>query len=101
MSDDLISRSALIEKFSKNSAFSHITNVDGKNVLEIIQEAPCAFDTERIVEQIKNMMETTDEYRHRVCGTLETENCTDYKWCEDCIVDQIIKLLKLRGVENE
>lgn len=37
---DLISRSALINVLNRNSIFQKITNVEGKNTIEIINEQP-------------------------------------------------------------
>lgn len=60
--DDLISRRTLLEKFSKNSIYEHITNADGKNVLEIISEQPTAFDLESVIEQLNERIKTYENF---------------------------------------
>lgn len=53
MSDDLISRKALLDIFRRNSIFEHITNAAGKNVIEIIKEQPTAYDMDKVTEQLE------------------------------------------------
>lgn len=55
---DLISREYLINTFSKNSIFQKVTNAEGKNVIEIIQNAPTAFDVGKVVKQLKKRMKS-------------------------------------------
>ncbi len=61
MQNDLISRSALIEAFSKNSIFTKVTNAEGKNVLEIINDQPIAYDVEKVVAELEEEVDYQDK----------------------------------------
>lgn len=54
---DLISREYLLNTFSKNSIFQKVTNAEGKNVIEIIQDAPVAFDIDGLIKYIEEKTE--------------------------------------------
>lgn len=48
MDGDLISRQYLLDKFSRNSIYEHITNSEGKSVVDIVREAPTILDLDEI-----------------------------------------------------
>ena len=49
----LIDADKLIEVLNKNSIFRTVTNAEGKNAIEIIEEQPTAFDVDKVVEQLE------------------------------------------------
>jgi len=58
---DLISRSALLKVLNKNSIFQKVTNSEGKNVIEIVNEQPIFNDgwipcSERLPQHGSNIL---------------------------------------------
>ena len=49
----LVDADKLIEELNKNSIFRTVTNAEGKNAIEIIEEQPTAFDVDKVVEQLE------------------------------------------------
>ena len=81
MSDDLISRKALLKQFIVSDSGRRIPEYDCdnfpitisiKDVKDIIRKAPTAFDKEKVIEEIRSgvmaandeYIETCDEYYH-------------------------------------
>ena len=48
----LIDADALKNYLYRNRVFAIVTNSEGKNVLEIIDEQPTAYDVEKVVEEV-------------------------------------------------
>lgn len=91
---DLISRSALLEKFSRNNIYSYITDSAGKNVLEIIEEMPTVLDLESTIEQIK-------EEENRLLSEMELFGKTQGVSLELVFIkynQALVELVKVRGV---
>lgn len=65
MQNDLISRNALLSVLSKNSIFQKITNAEGKNVIEIINEQPIAYNLIRVVDKLEEELALADEEKRR------------------------------------
>lgn len=59
----------------------------------VINNQPTAFDVNKIVEQIEDMMKP-GKCRHKFCETITEEKCTAYPECADCISDRIVELIK-------
>lgn len=91
MSDDLISRKALLDIFSRNSIFEHITNAEGRNVIQIIKEQPTAYDVDKVVKKIKELP----------THTFETYS-QGYPMDEDFVDPyDVIKIVKSGGVSDD
>ena len=60
----MIDEKKLIKELSKNSAFEKITNAEGKNVFEIIEEQP----------QVGGWIPVTERLPENGCGVLVTVN---------------------------
>lgn len=48
----LIDADKLIEVLNKNSIFRTVTNAEGKNAIEIIEEQPTSFDVDKVLKQL-------------------------------------------------
>lgn len=57
MKNDLISRESLLMVLNKNSIFEKITNAEGKNVIEIINEQPTAYSVEKVIAELEGRKE--------------------------------------------
>lgn len=51
----LVDADALIEKLKRASIFEKITNAEDKNVFEIIDEQPTAYDIEKVVAELEEV----------------------------------------------
>lgn len=97
--DDLISRSALIEKLKEKSI------VDGVNILSttytykelayIICNMPTAYDEEKVVAELEKMRNEDSQGCKRVQGW----KCHSYSDCGLCIMDRTIDIVRKGGVE--
>lgn len=94
MSNDLISRSALMQSL-RNNVLVDVT----PNLEQAIEEQPTAYDVDKVVEQLDNLIKPTEQYRHSFCGTVTDEHCTKYNGCEYCITEQILRIIKSGGIE--
>lgn len=94
MSDDLISRKALMER-----AKDYFIIPDG--ALRMIESQPTAYDVDKVVEEIEDTITPTTEYRYKFCGTVEVGHCASYESCECCIAERMIEIVKTGGVANE
>lgn len=94
MSNDLISRSALMQSL-RNNVLVDVT----PNLEQVIEEQPTAYDVDKVVEQLDNLIKPTEQYRHSFCGTVTDEHCTKYNGCEYCITEQILRIIKSGGIE--
>lgn len=92
MSDDLISRKALLDIFSKNSIFEHITNAEGKNVIEIIKEQPTAYDTDKVIDEIR---------KFEICGKCMNNHNSISTCATFCDVGKKLEIVKSVGVADE
>jgi hypothetical protein len=57
MKNDLISRESLLMILNKNNIFEKITNAEGKNVIEIINEQPIAYSVEKVIAELEGRKE--------------------------------------------
>ena len=69
------------------------------NLEQAIEEQPTAYDVDKVVEQLDNLIKPTEQYRHSFCGTVTDEHCTKYNGCEYCITEQILRIIKSGGIE--
>ena len=94
MSNDLISRSALMQSLRGNVLVDVTTNLE-----QAIEEQPTAYDVDKVAEQINGLIKPTAQYRHNFCGTVTDEHCTKHNGCEYCITEQILRIVKSGGIE--
>lgn len=73
--------------------------VSNDSVVIAAKCAPTAYDLDKVVRQINDAIMETPEYRHKFCGTVEAEHCVRYEWCEDCMAERMIEIIKTGGVE--
>lgn len=112
MSSDLISKRRLskeicnkecdIPKFETErelNAFLLGLNAKQIAVMECLSTSPVAYDADKVVEQISDLVKPTEQYRHNFCGTVTDEHCANYENCEHCIVEKIVKIVKSGGIE--
>ena len=106
MSNDLISRSALLEEInnfsvritgSANAMALVIMDETKKSIMRMVEEQPAVYD--KVVEQLDNLIKPTEQYRHSFCGTVTDEHSTKYNGCEYCITEQILRIIKSGGIE--
>ena len=83
MSNDLISRNELLDRFNRNSIFRSVTNAAGKNVLEIIEEQP-GYDVEELAAYICDKL-----CRHSHNNGLTQDELEEI--CEKCCITKIVK----------
>ena len=93
MSNDLISRSALLE--SVNYYYTHTPNDSPEHyaygvALKEIREHPTAFDKKRVIEELDKL--TGEECTLHECG-IRSERC------KPCIAKKAIEIVKKGGIE--
>ena len=93
MSNDLISRSALLE--SVNYYYTHTPNDSPEHyaygvALKEIREHPKAFDKEKVIEELDKL--TGEECTLHECG-IRSERC------KPCIAKKAIEIVKKGGIE--
>lgn len=68
-------------------------------ICELIDSQTTAYDVDKVVEQINDLVKPTAQYRHNFCGTVTDEHCVKYDGCESCMAEQICKVVKSGGIE--
>lgn len=96
MSDDLISRKALLYIFNKNIIFEHVTNAEGKNVIEIIKEQPTVFNVEKYIEQLKDLKTYKLNMADAMSEIMRRGELGNYVCLED-----VLQIVKSGGVAVE
>lgn len=102
MSNDLISRSALIEAMnaSKRQPTSD-ENIEGycegwNDLDDIINEQPTAYNVEKVVEELHEFSLNTMPYCNEM---LREDLCDDSKDCDYCKLQHAIDIVRKGGVE--
>lgn len=99
MSDDLISRKALLKQFIVSDSGRRIPEYDIdnfpitlsiKDVKDIIRKAPTAFDKEKVIEELDKL--TGEECTLHECG-IRSERC------KPCIAKKAIEIVEKGGIE--
>lgn len=85
MSDDLISRKALIADMKSRR---YIDKALCEIFETVVDEAPTAFDKEKVIEQIRERV--SDCY---------LEYCGKYNNCLQCRADEAVKIVEKGGIE--
>lgn len=83
MSDDLISRKALIENLNRFAPEHYSALVN-----DLIVKQPTAFDQEMVIAEIRKRFETCDGKR-----------CEEYSTCDKCRSEEAVKIVKKGGIE--
>ena len=90
MSDDLISRKALLNRFK----YSETDNVTDKawicTVRRIIKEQPTSFDKEKVIEELYRY--TAEECELHECGIRS-------EYCNVCMAKKAIEIIEKGGFE--
>lgn len=68
-------------------------------ICELIYSQTTAYDMDKVVEQINDLVKPTAQYRHNFCGTVTDEHCVKYDGCESCMAEKICKVVKSGGIE--
>ena len=99
MSDDLISRKALLKQFIVSDSGRRIPEYDIdnfpitlsiKDVKDIIRKAPTVFDKEKVIEELDKF--TGEECTLHECG-IRSERC------KPCIAKKAIEVVEKGGIE--
>ena len=67
---DLISRQYVLNKLLRNNIFKAITNAEGQSAIDIVQNAPDAFDVDNVIEKITENQLVVQE---KFCGVENEE----------------------------
>lgn len=97
MSNDLISRSALISHIESERR-QYGEEYDIELILGDIEDAPTAYDVDKVVEQLEEAKEkiASEDY----CRNMnEKESCL-HKDCYKCCAEHLIEIVKGGGVEQ-
>lgn len=73
--------------------------VSNDSVVIAAKCAPTAYDVDKVISKIKDAIIETPLYRHKFCGTVKPEHCVKYEWCEDCMAERMIEIIKSGGIE--
>lgn len=106
MNNDLISKRELLDNirnfYKKQPAiFQETSSAFVSEIEKIIEEQPIAYDVDKVIGQINDAIMETPLYGHKFCGTVEAEHCVRYKYCEDCMAERMVEIVKSGGNENE
>ncbi len=114
MSNVLIDRNAVMDYLREQQAnviieknkngFVNADVCDGMSsaigaFMNFILQIPTAYDVDKVVDQINDLVKPTAQYRHNFCGTVTDEHCVKYDGCESCMAEQICKVVKSGGIE--
>ena len=83
MSNDLISRSALMQSL-RNNVLVDVTS----NLEQAITEQPTAYDVDKVVERLRKELDDC------TC-----EECDSYLDCDTCKAERAVKIVKSGGIE--
>lgn len=90
MSDDLISRKALLDRFRYGDKESESDKAWICAVRRMIKEHPTAFDKEKVIEELDKL--TGEECTLHECG-IRSERC------KPCIAKKAIEIVEKGGIE--
>ena len=83
----------------KDSKIRANHTIEHDHIAHLVLEQPTAYNVDKVVEQLDNLIKPTEQYRHSFCGTVTDEHCTKYNGCEYCITEQILRIIKSGGIE--
>lgn len=92
MSNDLISRSALMQSL-RNNVLVDVT----PNLEQAIEEQPTAYDVDKVVELLEKVNEDDN-----ICEKFiknDRKRCKNARGCFDCAISESIAIIKSGGIE--
>ena len=90
MSDDLISRKALLDRFRYGDKESESDKAWICAVRRMIKEQPTAFDKEKVIEELYRY--TAEECELHECGIRS-------EYCNVCMAKKAIEIIEKGGIE--
>ena len=93
----LIDADNLIQKLKRTSVFEYVRNSADKNVFEIINEQPTAYNVEKVVEE---MEEHRANFDCRICKYNKTEGQVCLKDCTEALIDGLFDIVKRGGLDE-
>jgi len=90
MSDDLISRSALMQSLRNNVLVDLTSNLE-----QAIEEQPVAYNLDKVVERLEEMLLKREE-QLRACVD---NDMADYFRCKMSAIAEAIEIVKSGGIE--
>ena len=90
MSDDLISRKALLNRFKYSEADNETDKAWICTVRRIIKEMPTSFDKEKVIEELYRY--TAEECELHECGIRS-------EYCNACMSKKAIEIVEKGGIE--
>lgn len=101
MENDLISRVAVLKLIEDIKCNPEVPKNYGTllDIMRAVRKIPVSYDVDKVVERMNDLTEPTEEYRHKFCGTVTDKRCANYENCEECIAEQIAKIVKSGGID--
>lgn len=90
MSDDLISRKALLNRFKYSETDNETDKAWICTVRRIIKDQPTAFDKEKVIEELYRY--TAEECELHECGIRS-------EYCNVCMAKKAIEIVEKGGIE--
>lgn len=90
---DLISRRHVLNKLNRNSIFKAITNSEGHSAVDIVENAPNAFDIEEVINKLKELKTYKLYLADAMSEIMKRDKLGTYVCLEDVI--EIIKGQKI------
>ena len=92
MSDDLISRKALLDRFRYGDKESESDKAWICAVRRMIKEQPTAFDKEKVIDDLENLKNNLIDCND-LCG-----ECLEIE-CDQCALKKAIEIVEKGGIE--
>lgn len=90
MSDDLISRKAMINILKRVDKDGLLTILTINQIIDFIEDQPTAFDKEKVIEELYRY--TAEECELHECGIRS-------EYCNVCISKKAIEIVEKGGIE--
>lgn len=87
--------------------FSDVVHVDFEkgggyimveDLLNILDNQPTAYDVNKVVSEMKEAISGAIQYKHKFCESVDEERCCQYKFCEECMAEMMIGIVKSGGI---
>ncbi len=93
---DLISRQSVIDLLKKSADRDIEEVVITEKHIKIIEDMPCAYDVEKVVEELNTFSLNTE---HHCNEMLRNNRCDDFSDCDYCKLQKAVAIVKAGGVE--
>jgi hypothetical protein len=77
----------------RTDGFNSIAMIDVNRVHDIIDEAEAKWEAD-YCELLDKLIKEAPQYRHGVCAFRNEEECVDFEYCENCLVDAVKDIIK-------